>query len=257
MSARSFRFLVLEVGTTLLIVALVWIWTSDSRSVAIAPLPDILSQFKREWLFSRVGSDLLPSLKRLVGGYAIAVIFGATVGFLLGLYRPVRIAALPIVTFMRSLPPITLLPIGIILLGAGDVMAITIIGFATCWPVLLNTMDGVAEQDTTMLDTARLYGISGLDRLRFVIFPAVLPRLITGMRTSLSLAILTLVAAEFLGATSGVGFAIYSAQLAYAPTKMWSSVLMLGILGYALNFGFGKVERRILHWHINAYTSVS
>lgn len=257
MSARQLRLLALEIGTTILVIALAWVWTSSAQSVAIAPLSDVVSTFREEWLFDRIGRDLVPSLERLVGGYALAVVSGATVGFILGLYRPARIAALPVVTFMRSLPPITLLPVGILLLGAGNTMAITIIAFATCWPVLLNTMDGVAEQDATMLDTARVYGIKGWDRFRFVMFPAVLPRLTAGMRTSLSLAILTLVAAEFLGATAGVGFAIFQAQLAYSATQMWSAVLMLGILGYLLNFAFERVERRVLHWHINAYTNVS
>ena len=147
-------------------------------------------------------------------------------------------------------PPPALLPITIILLHSiGDRQKIGFIGFFCLFPVLLNTIDGVRGIDPTLTDTARVYGIRGLDRLRRIVLPAASPQIFAGMRTSLSLAVILMVISEMVASTNGIGFFVLQSQRSFAIPEMWSGILLLGILGYLLNLVFALVEGRALAWH--------
>jgi len=251
MRRSRWAYLGLEVGTTLAILALVWWYTTAHQSYAVASLPDILDRFRRTWLFSRFGSDLLPSLERLALGYLIAAIVGVTLGFLLGLSRDLRMLTQPVMSFLRSIPAAALLPMAVIALGIGTTMKVTIIAFVCCWPIVLNTMDGVVELDSTMMATSRAYGMPFRDRLRFVVLPAVMPRIFIGLQTSLPIAVLLVVTSEMIASTNGIGFFIFQAQQSYAIPEMWAGIVLLGLIGFGLNIGLTAVEHRVLRWHHN------
>ena len=108
-------------------------------------------------------------------GYAIAVVIAIAAGIALGSSRTLRRATAPIVEFLRSIPPPALIPFAIVVIGIGDDMKIFIIAFVCLWPVLLNTIDGINGIDPTLKDTARVYGISGRDRLMRITLPAATP----------------------------------------------------------------------------------
>jgi ABC-type nitrate/sulfonate/bicarbonate transport system permease component len=88
-----------------------------------------------------------------------------------------------------------------------------------------------------------------------VLLPAVSPRILAGMRTSLSLAVLLLVASEMLASSNGIGFFLFRSQQAFNLDDMWAAVILLGVLGYFLNLLFSVVERRVLHWHASTRTA--
>ena len=245
----------LEIAVPLAALAAWWLASSDSNSFYFPPLSEILTTFADTWLFERTGSDVVPSLARLLAGFALAVVVGVAGGLLLGMAPAARRTTGPIVEFLRAIPPPALIPAAIVVLGVGDVMKVMIIATACVWPILLNAIDGVAGIETTLLDTARSYCIRPLDRLRYVILPAALPQIFAGMRTSLSIAIIVMVVSELVASTNGVGFFILESQSSFAIPEMWSGILLLGILGYALNLGFTGVERRVLGWHREARAS--
>ncbi|HMJ03654.1 MAG TPA: ABC transporter permease [Conexibacter sp.] len=251
MSARAGR-LGLEVGVTALIFAAIWLFTTSSDSYLVVALPDMLSRFREVWLFDRVGSDLVPSLVRMTYGYVTAVVVGVVVGVAIGLMPLLRALTHPLISFMRAVPPIALLPPAIIVLGLGNSMRVFIIAFVCVWPVLLNAADGTAELNKTLTDTARVYGLSIGQRLRFVILPAASPRIFAGMRTSLSFAVLLLVTSEWIASTNGVGSFLIQAQQTFRITDMWAAIILLGLLGYSLNQVFSLVERRVLRWHLRS-----
>jgi len=239
----------LELGVPVVLVAGWWLWSTRSKSFYYPPLPDILSTFADTWLFERVADDVLPSLARLAAGFTIAAIIGIGLGLALGLSRPARLTLAPTVEFLRAIPTPALIPVAIVLLGIGDTMRVTIITTACVWPILLNAIDGVAGIDTTLVETARSYRVRRLDRVRWVVLPAALPQIFAGMRTSLSVGILVMVVSEMVASTNGIGFFVLQSQRTFAIPEMWSGILLLGILGYALNFGFTRIERRVLRWH--------
>ena len=184
----------------------------------------------------------MPSLLRMGAGFAIAAVLGHRA-------RPAarhadpraRRGAAPIVEFLRAIPPPALLPFAILVIGVGNSMKVFIIAFVCVWPILLNTIDGVAGVDPTLRDTTRVYGIRTRDRLWRVMLPAASPQIFAGMRTSLSLALIMMVISEMVASTNGIGYFVLQSQRTFAIPEMWSGILLLGILGY-------RAERRSSCW---------
>jgi ABC-type nitrate/sulfonate/bicarbonate transport system permease component len=245
----------LEITVPILLLVIWGVWSSGSDTYYFPPLTDIFKTFADTWLFERVGSDVVPSLVRLALGYGIACAVAVAAGLALGLSRPLRRATDPIVQFLRSIPPPALLPFGILVLGVGTSMKVFIIAFVCLWPVLLNTIDGVAGVDPTLRETARVYDISQRDQILRVTLPSAAPQIFAGMRTSLSLALILMVISEMVASTNGIGYFVLQSQRSFAIPEMWSGILLLGILGYVLNVIFVLIERRVLRWHRGARAS--
>jgi ABC-type nitrate/sulfonate/bicarbonate transport system permease component len=249
MTSRKAFGLGLEILVPIVVVVVLLLWTAGSSSYYVPPLTDVLSTFNDTWLFERVGSDVVPSLLRLAGGYFLACVIGVAAGLALGLVDWLRRATDPIVQFLRAIPPPALLPFAILILGLGNSMKVFIIAFVCLWPILLNTVDGVAGTEQTLRDTARIYKLGFWARLRELTLPAASPQIFAGMRTSLSLALIMMVISEMVGSTNGIGFFVLQSQRSFAIEEMWSGIILLGILGYVLNVIFIQVEKRVLRWH--------
>jgi ABC-type nitrate/sulfonate/bicarbonate transport system permease component len=252
---RRLAELAVEIIVPVVLVAVLWAWTAQSETFYYPPMSDVLDKFGETWVFERFGSDVWPSLRRMAIGYAVAVVLGVAIGTALGMSRTLRRAVSPIVEFLRSIPPPALLPFAIVVIGVGDDMKIFIIAFVCIWPVLLNTIDGINGIDPTLRDIARVYGVSGRDRLLRMTLPAASPQIFAGMRLSLSLAVILMVISEMVASTNGIGFFVLQSQRSFAIPEMWSGILLLGILGYLLNLVFVIVERRVLAWHRGAKAS--
>ena len=245
----------LEITVPLLLLVLWGVASAGSKTFYFPPLTDILSTFKDTWLFKRVGSDVVPSLERMFAGFFIAVFLGVVGGLLLGLSPRARRAAAPIVEFLRAIPPPALLPFAILVVGVGASMKIFVIAFVCVWPVLLNTIDGVIGVDPTLRETTHVYGIPDRDRLWRVMLPAASPQIFAGLRTAVSLALILMVISEMVASTNGIGYFVLQSQRTFAIPEMWSGILLLGILGYALNGVFVLLEKRLLRWHRGARAS--
>ncbi|MEK6228828.1 MAG: ABC transporter permease [Actinomycetota bacterium] len=254
-SGRRWLAVGLEVAVPLLALALWAVLSAGSETYYFPPLTEIFSTFADTWLFERVGSDVVPSLTRMGAGLAIAVLLGVGLGLALGQSPRARRATSPIVEFLRAIPPPALLPFAILVIGVGNSMKVFIIGLVCLFPILLNTIDGVIGVDPTLRETARVYGISRRDRLRNVVLPAATPQIFAGLRTSVSLALILMVISEMVASTNGIGYFVLESQRTFAIPEMWSGILLLGILGYALNGGFALIERRVLRWHRGARAS--
>ena len=245
----------LEIAVPIALLGLWALWSAGTDTYYFPPLTDILTTFRETWLFDRVGSDVVPSLVRLGLGFGIACVAGVTAGMALGLSPTLRRVTDPVVQFLRAIPPPALLPFGILVLGVGTSMKVFIIAFVCVWPVLLNTVDGIAGVDPTLRETTRVYGVGARDRLLRVMLPAATPQIFAGMRTSLSLALILMVISEMVASTNGIGYFVLQSQRTFAIPEMWSGILLLGILGYALNGTFVMIERRVLRWHRGARAS--
>ena len=255
--SRSSRALpvALEIAVPILVLLVIGVWTAASDSYYFPPLTEVFSTFRETWLFDRVGSDVVPSLIRMGLGFAIAVIGGVVIGMALGRSRRARAATAPIVEFLRAIPPPALLPFAILVIGVGASMKVFIIAFVCIWPILLNTIDGAAGIDPTLEDTTRVYGVDRRDNLLRVVLPAAAPQIFAGIRTAVSLALILMVISEMVASTNGIGYFVLQSQRTFAIPEMWSGILLLGILGYALNFVFVIIERRVLRWHRGARAS--
>ena len=151
--------------------------------------------------------------------------------------------------FFRAVPPPVLLPIYVVLMGPTDAMKVVVIVVGSVWPILLNTIEGVRATDSVMTETARSFALTSAQRLRFLVLPAASPRIMAGVRQSLSIALILMVISELGYSSSGLGFQIVFFQRNYLIAEMWSGILLLGLIGVLLAAIFGFVERRVLRWY--------
>ncbi|MEQ3549799.1 ABC transporter permease [Pseudonocardia nematodicida] len=242
----------LEITVPVAVLVLWGLASADSDSFYFPPLVDIVRAFGDIWLFDRVGSDVVPSLSRLFAGYSLAVVAAVVIGLALGSSDTARKMCDPVVQFLRAIPPPVLLPAGILVLGVGSGMKVALIAFVCFWPVLLNTIDGVAGVDPTLRETARSFRIPPGERLRRIVLPSAAPQIFAGARVSLSIAVIMMVVSEMVASTDGIGYFVLQSQRTYAITDMWSGIFLLALLGYVLNALFLLVERRVLRWHRGA-----
>ena len=225
-------------------------WSANAHNQHFPRLSTILVEFQDMWLFSEFGTHVVPSLVRIGAGFGIAVVLGVGLGIPIGLSRLTRSLAMPHIEYWRSMPPPALLPISIVLLkDIGDKQKISLIAFFCLFPVLLNTIDGVRGIEPTLLDVARSYGVPRNEWVRRLVIPAALPQIVAGMRTSLSLAVIIMVVAEYFSSTNGVGYVLLISKNTFEMAPMWAAILLIGLLGYVLNLLFLLFERRALAWH--------
>lgn len=195
---------------------------------------------------------VLPSLARLAAGWLVAVGLGVALGLLIGRSGAARDILLPIVHFGRAIPPPVVVPLLLVLLGIGDAMKVALIAFGCIWPVLLNTVDGVSDVDPLHAETARAHRLSPSERLRWVVLPGAAPRIMAGMRTSLSMAVILMVISEMVGAVDGIGFELVQAQRTFRSLDVWAAIVVLGLVGWTLNGLLAGIERRLLRWQAPA-----
>jgi ABC-type nitrate/sulfonate/bicarbonate transport system permease component len=248
MSRPKSLYLVAEIGVTLAILIALWFYTEANANYLIPRMSAVFWKFQEHFLFSGLVTDVWPSLRRLVAGYGVAAVAGIVAGVAIGMYPALRMLADPVLALLRALPPVTLIPPAMLILGIDDGMKIFVIAFVCIWPILINASDGVREIDDTLLATARAYGLTWRERIFRVVLPSASPRIFVGLRTSLGFALLLLVASEFLAGTDGLGFYIAESQITYRIADMWSGILMLSIVGYCVNSVFTIVERRLIGW---------
>jgi ABC-type nitrate/sulfonate/bicarbonate transport system permease component len=226
-----------------------WFASRGSGSLYFVGLDTILGAFRDDWLGAGAAGNVLSSLRNLAEGFLLAALLGVVLGTVLGLVRPLGDAVGPIVEFLRSVPGVALLPIGLLIFGIGTEMKVSLIAYGSVWPILLNTVDGVRSVDTTKLEVLRSYRIPAHLRLLGVVLPSAAPRIMVGLRTSLSIAITVIVFSEMIGSTDGIGYAILQAQRNFEIPQMWAGMLALGVIGYLLNIGFRGVEQLVLRRH--------
>ncbi|WP_219414433.1 ABC transporter permease [Pseudonocardia nigra] len=254
---RRIRSLATELWLPVLVVVLWWWASARADLVFYPPLSDILQRFQEMWLFDRFLSDVVPSLRNLAVGYVVSALAGVGLGVIVARLRLVRAAIEPIVHFLRSIPPVALVPLAILVLGFGPEMKMTIIAFSAVFATLIATLDGVRAADPLLDEVTQVYRISGRDKLFRVILPAAAPQILSGLQVSLQIAFVVMITSEMLASTEGIGYMTILAQQTFAITDMWSGMLLLGVLGYLLNLLFTVAERRVLHWHIGMRTQAT
>ena len=251
MSSRLARLLVPALLPIVLILA--WWYTSEGgSSIFFPPLSQILERFQELWLFALVPEHVVPSLQSILWGLGISIVLGVGLGVLLGLNGYVATAANPVLQFLRYLPAVALLPLAIQLIGIGQEMRVTIIVLGALWPILLNTIDGVRGISPALVDVARSNRLRTFDWVFRVVIPSASPQIFAGIRASLAVSVILMFASELLGASRGIGYFILEAQRQFSLPEMWSGMILLGIIGYALNIVLMAIEYFALAWHRKA-----
>jgi ABC-type nitrate/sulfonate/bicarbonate transport system permease component len=237
------------------------LWASGHHSPFFPPPSAILARMYHLWfsgpashlfLTPNATGNLLPSLWRTLAGLAIATVTGVPLGIAIGRSRAISGYLEPLLQFGRALPVVTLAPVFLAVFKIGNQMEIATIAFGTIWPILLNTIDGASSVDPVQLETARAFRLSAGQRLTRLIIPSALPKIFTGFRLSLSLALILMVFSELVGSSNGIGYEMLNAQNSFDLTELWCTIVLLGILGYLLNAILNGAQRKVLGWHRRA-----
>jgi ABC-type nitrate/sulfonate/bicarbonate transport system permease component len=216
---------------------------------ALMPPPTVIGLALWDLLESGEFIDpLLATLRLVFTGFAIGSALGIAAGIAMGWFPAVFRLLEPLVELMRPIPKAALVPALMLFLGIGDTMKITSVSLAVLFPVLVNTLQGVRGTDRVMLDAARTHGWGTAHTLWHLVLPSALPFILAGMRISLGLALVLAVLAEMLSGQGGLGFLILDMQRSFLIRQMYAWLIILAVLGLALNGLFLLAERRALHW---------
>lgn len=241
-------------GTAVFIGALaVWeIWSRRADSFVVPPVTAVLESAWQVWPTTDFLAEARGSLERLAIGFAIGVAVGITVGLLVGSSRWARRTLDPLIELARAIPPIAIVPALIVVLGFGSSMRIAVIAFGVCFPVLVNTFEGVRAVAPEVRDTASMLHVGRVERVLRIYLPAALPSIVAGLRIAISIGLVLVVLSEFVGEGGGLGHYILDRQGQFNYPDMYAGILFLGLLGYVLNRVFLVAERRLLAWHYGA-----
>ncbi|GAA0325475.1 ABC transporter permease [Actinoallomurus spadix] len=245
----------------------VGLWQLATRTVVpedyqiyFPPPTTIGDQLYRTWfsgpashafLTATATHDLLPSLARLLGAWAVSAVVGIVLGVSLGRSEHAVEYVEPLIHFGRSIPATTVIPVFIVLFKFSTAMRVSVIVFGVIWTILIYALEGARSVEPLQLDLARVFKLGRLRRLSLIVVPAAAPKIFAGLRISLSLSIILMTTSELVGASNGIGFFLANAKKTFALPEMWSAIVLLGILGYVLNSALLQVERRIMGWHRN------
>lgn len=254
---RRTRALGLELILPVAVVALWWFVSAGSTSPYFSPLQEIFAVFGETWLSGDNLDVLGMTLLTFALGYLVASILGVVAGVLLAANRAVADFLAPLLEFLRALPAIALVPAFISALGTDLQMRLSIVVFASIWPVLLNTLDGIRGLDPVVRDSAQVFRVPRGQRLLFVTLPGASPQIFAGLRVGLALSLIAVIVTEMVASAEGIGAFARAAQYSFDIPAMWTAIILMGIVGYALNKSFELLEKRILRWHFQMRRAAS
>lgn len=192
---------------------------------------------------------LAASLARILAALLAAVILGVPVGIAMGLSPTVRGILDPLIELYRPVPPLAYLPLMVIWFGIGETSKILLIYLAIFAPVAMSALAGVKSAQQVRIRAAQSLGASRAQMLWFVILPGALPEILTGLRIGLGVGWSTLVAAELIAATRGLGFMVQSAGEFLATDVVLAGIAVIAVIAFVLELGLRALQRRLTPWH--------
>jgi len=254
----DWRGIVLKVLPPLVgIAALVGIWALLTIKSSTFPTP--LATFKEAVvLFSDpfysngpndqgLGWNILFSLQRVAVGFGLAALVGIPFGFMIGRFDFLSRMFSPLISLLRPVSPLAWLPIGLLVFKAANPAAIWTIFICSIWPMIINTAVGVQRVPADYLNVARVLNLSEWKVITKILFPAVLPYMLTGVRLSVGTAWLVIVAAEMLTGGVGIGFWVWDEWNNLNVTHILIAIFVIGIVGLLLEWALVSIAKRFTY----------
>ncbi|MDU1575635.1 MAG: taurine ABC transporter permease TauC [Pantoea sp.] len=251
--SRSFSLSLLSLALLLLI------WWSVTALELISPLflpapQQVLSKLlliasPQGFMDATLWQHLAASLTRMLVALFAAAAIGIPVGIAMGLSPAVRGLLDPLIELYRPVPPLAYLPLMVIWFGIGETSKILLIYLAIFAPVTLSTLAGVRNTQQVRIRAAQSLGASRWQLLRWVILPGALPEILTGLRIGLGVGWSTLVAAELIAATRGLGFMVQSAGEFLATDVVLAGIAVIALIAFTLELGLRALQRRLTPWN--------
>jgi NitT/TauT family transport system permease protein len=238
-------------GLSLAFVLTVWSLVSGLSLVPDAIFPSPWSVWGATIEMAQSGtlwSDLGVSLGRAATGFAIGAGLGVLTGLATGRVALAQVLLAPFLTLLRPIPAIALVPVAIVWFGIGEGSKYFVISYSVFLTVWFNTHHGMQYVPDIYLRAASSLGVSWLREFVAVIIPAAAPYILAGLRLGVAIAFLSLVAAELSGASAGIGYRLQEARQYIRTDRMFSLLIILGIMGALADLGMQWIGRRLVHW---------
>jgi|AGTN01.3.fsa_nt_gi ABC-type nitrate/sulfonate/bicarbonate transport system, permease component len=236
---------------------LLWQYAADHGLVAITVMPAPTKLYESLIKMIDKGTlqeNILVSIRRVVFGYCIGASLGITLGVMTGLSKLTNRLLNFLLEILRPIPIMAWLPVIILWCGIGENTKVIAICIGSFWPIFLNTMDGVRNIDKKYLEVSRIFMKSKSETVFKVILPDALPGIFTGLRIGVGSAWLSVVGAEMVAASAGLGFLISYSREMMQPANMFVGVFAIGIIGLIINTLIRKLESKALKWNVNTNT---
>ena len=224
-------------------------WLPDQLLPAPATVWDALAETAAS---GDLWADILISLQRVGEGFALGAVAGLIVGGAIGLSRTLRELLDPLFLLLAQVPPLAWIPLVILAVGIDEAMKVTVIAWASFVPVVLGVAQGIRDVPEPLRELGRALTFGPWDLVSRIVFPAAVPAIFTGLREGLANAWQTLVAAELFASSEGLGYLISLGRQLFQLDLVLAMVLVLGLVGLAVNGALASVERRLLRWQAPA-----
>ncbi|MFP4974153.1 aliphatic sulfonate ABC transporter permease SsuC [Paenibacillus sp. CN-4] len=224
--------------------------TAGYVSARILPAPSDVFQAAIQLIRTgEMGHHVQVSLGRAVTGFLIGGLTGFTLGLLNGLFRTAETLLDTSVQMLRNIPHLALIPLVILWLGIGEDAKILLVALGVLFPVYLNTYHGIKSVDRGLIEMGMMYGLRGFALFRHIIFPGALSSILVGIRFSLGVMWMTLIVAETISSTSGIGYMAMNAREFMRMDIILVSIVLYALLGKLSDVIARMLERRWLKWH--------
>ena len=219
----------------------------DSRY--LPPFSAMAAELGRQLTHADFWVALAETLRGWALGLALAMVAGVVAGVVIGSIPFLRAVTASTIEFLRPIPSVALIPLVVLIYGSRPQSALVLVVYAAFWQVLVQVLYGVADVDPIVRDTARSYRFSRWAIIRTVIWPTAMPYVVTGFRLAASVALILEITAELIIGVPGLGKSIGVAQSSGAVALTYALVIVVGLIGVAVNASARAVERRALRWH--------
>jgi NitT/TauT family transport system permease protein len=238
-------------AATLLLLILAWQLGSSSGLIPDLFLPSPMAVARALSQLARSGElwkDLSASLLRLAAGWALGTALGVSVGFAVGMFTLLRSPLIALVSALFPIPKIALVPLFIIWFGIGEGSKIATLAIGVFFPTVINTYAGVDNVQRNLILMGQSFNLSSWSIIRKIVLPGALPSVLAGLRITISVAIILLIAAEMIGADSGIGAFILAAGNLYRTDNLIAGVVVLSLIGLSLSAILTRIERAAFAW---------
>ncbi len=218
----------------------------------LPPFSEVVATWFDLMLSGKLEPDIFISLRRTLTGFSCALFFGIPIGVAMGYSKIFSDYFSPFIHFCRQIPSMALFPVFIIFFGVGEPSKIVIVFWVSVWAILLNTINGVMNVDPLLIKASRSMGGKNIAILFTVILPDSVPSIMTGVRLGAGSSVISLVAAEMLGARAGLGFRVINSQYNFQIGQMYATILTIAVIGIIINQLLVLVEKRLTFWKTTA-----
>jgi NitT/TauT family transport system permease protein len=208
----------------------------------------VLRELVEMTLSGQILIHLSASLRRLLAGFTAGATAGISVGVVVGFFGLADAVGQPLIAATFPIPKIALLPLLILWLGIGEASKVAVIALGVFFPMAINTYAGVRQADPLLIRAAVSFGAGRWSVIRKVVIPSALPMVFAGLKLGAGTALLLLVAAEMIGAESGIGFLVLQAGNLMETTKLMVGIVVLSLLGVLSHWALTWLERVVIPW---------